>query len=375
MIRFRIFSVAVFVLLMAGNAGAETVPAAPIERPLPEYPTAANGTEGSVKLHFRIDANGRATDVAVVEASPPGIFENSAVASVGQWRYRARQEDGKAVEQPDNVILLKFKPEPADLVPALLRKWHPYYPSQAFDDKLEGDVTLRFDTDTLGMAENGVVLESTLPHVFDAAALKSLENLKFQPVMIDGKPQPTTGLKLTIPFRLADAYLEPIRIGSGGPAYPPKALNSATQGYCLVHFKITEDGSTENPEIWDTAPRDMFAYTCLAFARSVRYQPPGQEPRGHIDREHSMMIRFLLDQSGSRRPDDMRPEDWVRIQYTVTADGHIKDAKVIATSRPAVPTDEALRQIRSRHVKPFVENGVAVEKPNQIVVVRGAKDG
>lgn len=359
-------------LFVAGkSARASDVPAAPIDRPLPDYPTAANAIEGSVKLRFRIENDGRVTDVHVLEANPPGLFEAAAASAVSQWRYHPREADGQPVDQPDNAVVLKFKPPRDDTGAEILRPQRAYYPRKAFEEKLEGDVTVIFDVNLLGLAEHAVVLESTPPLVFDNAALKSLETIRFQPKIVDGKRQAMPGVKMTIPFRMATAELSPRLISSTPPSYPSKARNKGIQGYCMLSYWIGDDGSAERPEILDSYPRDVFRRTCLAYAATVKYARPGDDPLGHIDRRHTVQITFVFGGPGYTPHYDLKPGEWVRIQYTVTTDGYIGNATVIETSAPNVKTDSALEQIRRRHVKPRMVNGVAVEQPNQVAIVAG----
>ena len=53
----------------------------------PRYPPMAlnRKIEGSVELAFTIKADGSVTDVRVLSANPPGIFEEAAIATDGNW--------------------------------------------------------------------------------------------------------------------------------------------------------------------------------------------------------------------------------------------------------------------------------------------------
>jgi len=372
----RTFLTFLFIASFIGppRAHAQSVPAAPVNRPLPDYPDAANRTEGAVKLHFSIDAEGQTADVTVLESNPPGLFDEAALAAVRQWRYSPRTDGGKPVEQSDNAILLKFKPPTEDPAPQIVRKLVSFFPRQAFNDQIEGDVTVRFDINTIGTVEHAVVLESTPPIVFDHAALESLHTLRFLVRTVDGKPQPVAGVQMTIPFRLKDALLAPHRISSGAPIYPQNALNAGVQGFCTFHFGIQDDGSIKDGEILDTYPRDVFRQTCLNFIPTLKYAPPIDEHGGHVAREQFFHVQFQISTPGYTPKYDLKAGEWVRIQYSVTAEGRIKDAKVVQTSGADVPSGSALEQIKNRRVKPFIENGVAVDKPNQFIVVTGPEE-
>lgn len=55
----------------------------------PEYPANARlaAVEGYVVLRYRVDANGRARDVRLVDVQPSGVFEKAARRALAQWRF------------------------------------------------------------------------------------------------------------------------------------------------------------------------------------------------------------------------------------------------------------------------------------------------
>jgi periplasmic protein TonB len=67
-----------------------------IRRVDPEYPAAAkrDGIQGSVDLEVIVSSRGAVEDVSVISATPPDIFEKSALAAVRKWRYDPRFVDG-----------------------------------------------------------------------------------------------------------------------------------------------------------------------------------------------------------------------------------------------------------------------------------------
>jgi protein TonB len=52
---------------------------------------------GFVVVKFDIGENGRVSNVAVVESTPPGIFDDAALTAVRKWVYEPRKENGVAV--------------------------------------------------------------------------------------------------------------------------------------------------------------------------------------------------------------------------------------------------------------------------------------
>jgi len=73
--------------------------AIPIVRVQPHYPSRARarGIEGYVVVGFSIATTGAVVNPVVVEASPPGIFDQSALKAVKKFKYKPKVVDQKAV--------------------------------------------------------------------------------------------------------------------------------------------------------------------------------------------------------------------------------------------------------------------------------------
>jgi protein TonB len=73
----------------------------------PSYPMRAKSRniEGWVKIEFTVTASGAVTNAHVVGASPPGIFDDAALAAIQRFRFKAKMVSGKAVS---NVATKKF---------------------------------------------------------------------------------------------------------------------------------------------------------------------------------------------------------------------------------------------------------------------------
>lgn len=78
--------------LLAGSAAQDSGQASvtPLFTVSPEYPEFAleEGVEGSVKLRFKVTAQGQATDIQVVRAQPEAVFDHAAVAALQQWKFQ-----------------------------------------------------------------------------------------------------------------------------------------------------------------------------------------------------------------------------------------------------------------------------------------------
>ncbi len=78
----------------------------------PRYPRNAldRRVAGWVEVDFTVDASGRTRDVRVINADPPGIFENAALAAVNRWRFDT--EGSTAGPAPvHSGIRLRFQPQ------------------------------------------------------------------------------------------------------------------------------------------------------------------------------------------------------------------------------------------------------------------------
>lgn len=82
----------------SGSANMEVVP---LVRVPPMYPKRAlrMKKEGFVTMRFTIDAQGLVLDIAVIEAEPPGMFEDAAMNALKKWKFKPKIVNGKAVIQ------------------------------------------------------------------------------------------------------------------------------------------------------------------------------------------------------------------------------------------------------------------------------------
>lgn len=70
-----------------------------VEKVKPTYPEHARRTHrtGVVTLKFLVDAEGRVHQASVVEASPQGLFEESALSAIARWRFAPAMRQGRPV--------------------------------------------------------------------------------------------------------------------------------------------------------------------------------------------------------------------------------------------------------------------------------------
>jgi protein TonB len=81
-------------LLIAASAIAAPAPKV-LKKVPPEFPSAAAKkgiTSGTVKAQLTIAADGKVTDVAILEASPPKIFDRAVIDALMEWRFEGSGE-------------------------------------------------------------------------------------------------------------------------------------------------------------------------------------------------------------------------------------------------------------------------------------------
>jgi TonB family protein len=351
------------------SAHAQTAqPATPVDRQLPAYPEAAGIAEGYVKLHFTIAKDGHVTDPAVVESSPPGVFDATAIAGIKQWTYRPRLVDGHPVDQPDNIIMVRFKP-PADTGPVWLNPEPPMYPRQAFEAKIEGRVKVGFDIADNGTTTNSHVLETTVPGVFDAVAIEDINRRIYQTATADGRAQGSPGQMATIDYKLANARVRPNPTHIVKPTYPHDAEMSGINGFCEIDLTIGDDGSVSNAVLLTSFPRGVFDRNCMSVIKSWRFETTAS--LGLPVAQHMYyMMNFRMNNINAKDLHYLKPGQWIVLEYTLTTDGRPKDIKVAEQSEPGLPLGKAVEQLRETKLNPIVENGVPVEKQHLRIKIK-----
>ena len=85
--------------------------AMPLVRIDPIFPrkAALSGQEGQVWVKFDVNPAGEVTNVRILKAIPPRLFDRAAKKTIYQWKYRPKMIDGKPVTQKGLEVLLDFK--------------------------------------------------------------------------------------------------------------------------------------------------------------------------------------------------------------------------------------------------------------------------
>jgi TonB family protein len=91
--------------------------ATPLVRMTPEFPprAQARGISGWVHVAFNIDAQGRVSNVRVIDAAPKSMFDQAALRAVAGWRYNPATRGGQPVASTMETVV-KFQIDGEDLV-------------------------------------------------------------------------------------------------------------------------------------------------------------------------------------------------------------------------------------------------------------------
>jgi periplasmic protein TonB len=92
------------------TGGADRAPL-PQFRMVPDYPATAKarGIEGWITFRFTVTREGRVTDVEIVAADPPHIWDAATTRAVSNWRYQPAIVDGAPVEQRGVTATYRFE--------------------------------------------------------------------------------------------------------------------------------------------------------------------------------------------------------------------------------------------------------------------------
>lgn len=65
----------------------------------PVYPSTARSAEieGFVTMEFTVNPNGSVSDITVITANPPRMFDRAAQQALARWRFEPSRQDGRAV--------------------------------------------------------------------------------------------------------------------------------------------------------------------------------------------------------------------------------------------------------------------------------------
>jgi periplasmic protein TonB len=85
----------------------------PIVKVAPEYPRRAltRGITGYVILEYTVTKLGTVRNPVVIEANPPGVFDDAAVKSALKYKYKPRVVDGEPIDVAGVRTIIRFELE------------------------------------------------------------------------------------------------------------------------------------------------------------------------------------------------------------------------------------------------------------------------
>jgi len=163
----------------------------------PIYPVEAQfeNIEGIVTLKFTVTKKGKVTEPEIIEAVPPGYFEEAAIETIKQYEFKPPTRNGEPVDTTVNMQIefsLKKKDagyDDSSVTPAvLLEMYIAPFPEELRKDHKEGKVVVKYIVTREGRIKNPTVIESIPPGVFDEYALDAVRHYKYQPATKNGVP-------------------------------------------------------------------------------------------------------------------------------------------------------------------------------------------
>lgn len=199
------------VALKAAPEVIET-PAAPSHRTVPDFPASCRPATDEalepqrVTVNFTVTRDGETENVRVVETTD-ACFDETAIAAVRTWNYEPRRVGGVRRAQEDVEVTITFvleEPTQAEDYDARpIFRVPPKYPGRCLRGAEDIEhVLVEFDVTVEGTTENISTVESS-SHCFDRAAEKAVEEWRYKPRSVAGKPAVRKGVQTQITFRIS----------------------------------------------------------------------------------------------------------------------------------------------------------------------------
>ncbi|MBD3648075.1 MAG: TonB family protein [Pseudomonadales bacterium] len=135
---------------------------------------------------------------------PPGPNALPQLPRVEVTRANAVSFGSVADRFDDDVQTMRLSPPIQDLVPLVVIQ--PDYPFKAMIQEIEGYVVVQFTVREDGSVLNPVVVESRPGDIFDKAALKAIQQSRFQPRQAGADTLVASGVRMRFAFRLKSPY-------------------------------------------------------------------------------------------------------------------------------------------------------------------------
>jgi TonB family protein len=171
--------------------------------------------------------------------------------------------------------------------PLLIKAVDPIYPEKARQAQVEGVVILEAKTDEKGNVEDARILRS-IP-VLDPAAIDAVKQWKYEPMVINGKPQKIV-FTVTVRFVLKQGDKEktlekfaqgavkaegavkpPLLIKAVDPVYPEDARKAGVEGVVILSAKADATGHVQDVMVLRSIP--MLNQAAVDAVKQWAYEP------------------------------------------------------------------------------------------------------
>ena len=385
------------------NAVSPSVPAwiqleeeyLPLVKVRPEYPQRAleRGIEGYVVLSFTVTETGSVENPEVVVSNPPGVFDQSAIQAARKFKYKAKILDGRPVAVQDVLHRISYEFDDQstraieeEYLP--LVKVRPEYPQRALERGIEGYVVLSFTVTETGSVESPVVVDGSPPGIFERSAMQAVKKFRYEPKTLDGHPVSVSQVTYRLDFKLdddveeigsieeGDEYLPLVKVS---PEYPQRALERGIEGYVVLSYTVTKNGSVEDAVVVEASPPGMFERSAIQAALEFKYKPKILDGKPvdvqHVRHRITYEIDDVVEDADSvTDTDDYLPlvkvapqypkraiargiEGYVVLSFTVTKTGSVEDPVVVEASPPGMFERSAIQAALKFKYKPKIVDG------------------
>lgn len=139
-------------------------------------------------------------------------------------------------------------------------------------------------------------------------------------------------------------------------------------GYCAVDLTIAPDGTVSDAKVTAAYPAGIFEKSTLATVRTWTFEPT-LKGGGPVATEAHYNFKYRFEGVPEKENHYLHVGQWIKLDFTLLANGHTKDVVVIDKSSPDLPTRQAVQQIKGSIFAPNTQDGHPVDTPHQTVVI------
>lgn len=320
---------------------------------------------------------------SVVYADPKGVFEESALQALANARYDffvpwAWSSPPTLPPNEDDAVAKVHRFE-FSLNSEPKTRTNPSYPDEAIQNKVEGNVVVKFDISIEGKVLNPTVIHSDAPGIFDAAAIDNVSQFTF-----DTRDEVSTDILHLVAFQL-DSEIELLST-SGLEVVAPGLLQDVSLSeilnwYIDLQFDVNESGVVEHTEVLESnAPikQQLFA---VGHARKAIFKP--QIVDGKPVRVSNVKYRYvvtpteintteMISELHALNGSIQKPLYYVSadangeviVEFDVDKHGVVNNPRIVDSNLKDYYADLSLAMVNNFRYDPLFVDGKSVAVPN-----------